>query len=389
MTLPSNTSPIIPDETPEGADPQQTLHDEEVEYVRESIGPSALPEQQTSSANLRPEVAQPGESTIAITSASRNDGAGFSTPTVTTQTGVLSAMPAINSEANALAVSPYGTPLTAPTACSSSSGESAHSTHSPSTATYPDGQSQENNEVSGSKKRKPRRRGITVLAVLVIVMIILGLGYVVAENSARHRIEQAVWNALPGLSKDAKVTMPSPLIPELFDDEISSIVVDGSTLVLTGDSGTSMTLEHPHIELTSLSTQRPHVAQTLNVTAVVPWSVVEDTASREHPMLPGVTFTPTQDGTVWAMTPIKDSGLELRPSVTENNMIHLAIVSAKLDGYIIPIELALDYIGMEDSGLNVDMSMLPEGTHVTNVSVGDDGMHVVIEGSNLDLDSLN
>lgn len=235
---------------------------------------------------------------------------------------------------------------------------------------------------------RARRRGRRVLAVLLVLLVMAGATVLGLNLYVRSTVEHAVLSALPGLSKDATVHTPSWILPQVMGGSIDRVTVDGDRLELASGDGTTTELDDIRIELTDLGTSSPHTTSRLTVAAVVPWSVIEERVAASSVIMTGTSLDARDDGSIEATTAFLDASLVLRPSLDEDGNIVLTITSATLKGHDVEVDWVTGRLGLDEPQYVVTTDFLPTVTRLTSVAAGQNGLHAVIAGTDLDLDSL-
>ena len=237
--------------------------------------------------------------------------------------------------------------------------------------------------------RSPRCcRARRVLATFLVLALLAG-GVVVGANLyVRSTLEGVARSALPGLSADSTVHTPAWVLPQVMGGSIDQVTVEGSQLDLASGDGTTTELDDVRIEMTGVGTSSQHTASRLAASAVVPWPIIEDRVVASSIYATGIGLDARDDGSIVATNAFIDASLILDPSLDADGNIVLTITSAKVRGLEVSVESVTGLLGLDEPEYVITTDFLPTGLTLTSISTGQNGLHAVISGNDLDLDSL-
>ena len=211
-----------------------------------------------------------------------------------------------------------------------------------------------------------------LIIVVVAVLVVLGLGGVVADraaaSTAENRITSAVTSNLPGATGVSTQVSEVPVLTQLATGRLRHVTVSMLTLPSQG-----VTLDDVIVDVHDVTTSTPYTAGRVQATASIP--------SEQLARQLGTDWTVRTDGdaivATWHGFITVDA--RLTPSVSDGKLtLTLASVSAlgvSIDGSQVP-----SVVNERINALAGSLTALPLGLSLDTVRVTSTGVDVVAEG---------
>lgn len=248
----------------------------------------------------------------------------------------------------------------------------------------------------------PRRRALAITAVCLVALLAVGnfVARPALDSYLSGRVASAIRQALPGLDKGASITTGDDLVLQLMHGRVDSIAIDASRLDLPvkADTASTLSVNDVHVDLTGVSTSRPHRASSVRAMGIIDWQGATDLVTTANINPADVTVDVVRPGTDTDPGSARASGvgygsafeIVFEPRVRDDGGLSITVSSAKADGVEVPIDgpdseggRILSLLGIPIDGAEITADQLPQGLRIEQVMVTDNGLKISLTGSDV------
>lgn len=223
--------------------------------------------------------------------------------------------------------------------------------------------------------------------VILVLLVVLAAGGAVADRVIVSRTEDRLLAEARDqleLADDAEVEIDGfPFLTQVLADRLSEVRATSSTLVLDG-----LELRDVRAAARGVTPDEPYPAETVEINAQIPVATLRTVLGRELGMQTPPALE-VVDGRLRFGVEVADLGpsfglsIQVDPELTDGGIV-LRLGEVEVGGTSVPAEL----VGVLDdllSDVPLEIPGLPEGLEPTRLSVGDDGVDVRLEGTDVEL----
>lgn len=230
--------------------------------------------------------------------------------------------------------------------------------------------------------RPPRRRRRTTFIVSAIVIVLtLIIGAIAADRIVDYTTEQRIAQGLTDYGEADVSVEGFPVLTQMAAGTLNEVHITADEATYEGVDFTDV-----DAKLFDLPTDTTHPIGTVDATAVLPHSTLDERAA-EHANLPeGMTFT-TVDGGLF----LKGSmlGQDLLIGIDPKAEGRRAVVDAstiRLGSAEISVERLPGFLTSAISDIVIDLDFLPAGLELTDITATEAGLKVRLHGSGVTLE---
>ena len=228
---------------------------------------------------------------------------------------------------------------------------------------------------------RPRRRRTTLIISAAVIVLTLIIGAIAADRIVDFRTEQRIADGLADYGAADVSVEGFPVLTQLASGKLDSVHITAAEATYEDVDFTDV-----YAKLYDVPTDTSRPIGTVDATAVLPHSTLDELAT-EHASLPeGMTFT-TEDGQLALKGSLLgqdvtigiDAKADGRRAEIDATTIQLG--SAQVDVGSLP-----GFLTSAISDIVIDLDFLPTGLELTGITATEAGLKVRLHGSGVSLD---